>query len=184
MNSTKKTEAPMVAATRARSAAKKEQTLRAIRELSDRGVCLSYAEVSRATGVSRTTLYADAEVRQLIVSGKRESRTPRRQTDPRTKAGMINDLLAMLDALSCEGQQLPVAELIVSYCHDHPNCGTARHLVKAYRDTLQVLNRKAVNGDHRSLATVKVCFQAEHHGRSIIDNEDTVLVMELLKLQC
>jgi hypothetical protein len=183
MNPAKKTEAPMVAATRARSAAKKQQILRAIKELSDRGIRLSYAEVSRATGVSRTTLYADAEVRKLIMSGKRESRTPRRRTDPRTTAGMIDDLLAVLAAQSRGGHQLPVAELIVSYCHDHMECRTARHLVKAYRNALQALNRKAVNGDHRIIATIDVCFEVEHHGGDIVDNEDTALVMKLLELQ-
>lgn len=184
MSALQKKEPPMVAATRARSAAKKEQILRAIRDLSDRGVRLSYAEVSRATGVSRTTLYADSEVRQLIASGKRESRTPRKQTDPRTKAGMINDLLAVLAVQSRWGHQLPVAELIVSYCHDHIECRTARHLVKAYRNALQALNCKAVNGDHRMVATIDVCFELEHHSQSIVDNEDTALVMKLLELQC
>lgn len=183
MNRAKKTEAPMVAATRARSAAKKQQILRAIKELSDRGIRLSYAEVSRATGVSRTTLYADAEVRQLIVSGKRESRTPRRRTDPRTKAGMIDDLLGVLAASSRAGRGFAIAEVVVSYCHEHPQCGTARHLVKVYRDNLQQLNAKAVRGDHRSAALIDTCSKVEQDFWSVFDDMDSDLRMKVMELQ-
>lgn len=183
MSSAKKTDAPMVAATRARSAAKKEQVLRAIRGLSDRGVPLSYAEVSRATGVSRTTLYADPEVRQLIVSGKRESRTPRKRTDPRTKAGMIDDLLGVLAALSRAGRGFAVAETVVSYCHEHPECGTARHLVKAYRDDLQQLNAKGLRGDHRSAALIDICSKVERDFWSVFDDQDSALRMKVIELR-
>lgn len=172
---------PMVAATQERAAQGRQRAKRAIRDLSARGERITFAAVAKEAGVSRTMLYTNEDLRVLIVGGKRKAAESGRRLGRPENGTIMGDLATALSVFGRQQRPLKMARMVISYCRKYPACRTAHDLLASYHRTLQRLGRAEAHDDPRWIAAFEVCLHTDGHWITIVDKQDTELVMQLLK---
>ena len=171
---------PAVAATRARSAEGRERVQRAIHDLTEQGIRLSFAQISKASGVSRATLYADDDVRSAVESGRRSPDASVAANDARTKEAMLRAIWGGAIPLRASGQKVSTAVAVIEYCLANLPCTTARRIVTRYRGHLHALKKERPGPDCQVAAAGLTCLDLQNDREGIVDWTDEKLRVAVL----
>lgn len=174
---------PANAATRARSAEGKERVQQAIRDLSEQGIRLSFAQISKVSGVSRSTLYADDGVRSAVECARRSPDASVAADDPRTKEAILRAVWGGAIPLQASGQKVSTAVTVIEYCLANPPCTTARRIVTRYRDHIHVLKGRESGPNCQVAAAGLTCLDLQNDHSGIVDWTDEKLRVAVLEAE-